>query len=94
MALMLRTFTEIYNTRSYDAIIRMHTMSKRQVFALTFPYDISWDIFLELLDHLIYFDESEHKSTNQGMADFAGTMQTGRRRTCHVLHQKRMIRGL
>lgn len=61
MALMLRTFTEIYNTRSYDAIIRMHTMSN-QVFALTFPYDISWDIFLELLDHLIYFDESEHKA--------------------------------
>lgn len=59
--LMLRTFTDIYNSSRYDAIIRMHRMSN-QVFALTFPYDISWDIFLELMDHLIYFDQTEHKA--------------------------------
>ncbi|RHU30644.1 energy transducer TonB [Parabacteroides sp. TM07-1AC] len=57
---MLRVFTDIYNSRRYDAIIRIHPMGK-QVFALTFPYDISWEVFIELMDHLVYFDDNEHK---------------------------------
>lgn len=57
---MIRSFTYIYNCREYEAIIRMHQMHN-QVFVLTFPYDISWEMFLELMDHLFYFDEGEHK---------------------------------
>lgn len=58
---MLRVFTDIYNSRRYDAIIRIHPMGK-QVFALTFPYDINWEVFIELMDHLVYFDDNEHKA--------------------------------
>lgn len=58
---LLRVFTDIYNSRRYDAIIRIHPMGK-QVFALTFPYDISWELFIELMDHLVYFDDSELKA--------------------------------
>lgn len=61
MKTILCTFGDIYNSRDYDVIIRMHPISN-QVFALTFPYDISWEIFIELIDHLIYFDESEQKA--------------------------------
>lgn len=58
---MLRVFTDIYNSRQYDAIIRIHSMGS-QVFALTFPYDISWELFIELMDHLLYSGESEYKA--------------------------------
>lgn len=61
MDVMLCTFADIYNSRDYDAIIRMHPINN-QVFALTFPYDMKWEIFTELIDHLIYFDESEQKA--------------------------------
>lgn len=61
MELMLSSFTEIYNTHSYEAIICMHPMGKH-VFALTFPYDIDWIVFMELIDHIIYFDGDEQKA--------------------------------
>lgn len=61
MELMLSSFTEIYNTHSYEAIICMHPMGKH-VFALTFPYDIDWTVFMELIDHIIYFDGDEQKA--------------------------------
>lgn len=60
MELMLRSFAKIYNANTYKAIIRMHPMGKH-VFALTFPYDMSWIVFIEMIDHLIYFDQSEYK---------------------------------
>lgn len=60
MELMLRSFAKIYNANTYKAIIRMHSMGKH-VFALTFPYDMSWIVFIEMIDHLIYFDQSEYK---------------------------------
>ncbi|WP_455640741.1 energy transducer TonB [Parabacteroides sp.] len=61
MAFMLRSFADIYNSRTYNAIIRMHPMSS-QVFALTFPYDMDWEIFIELVDSLVYSDHSEYKA--------------------------------
>lgn len=68
---ILTSFCNMYNKESFEVQPRLYTVSERQ-FAITFPYDIEFDIYCYFVNYLHYpmgfdksFDVSAWETTGQ-----------------------------